>query len=718
VRGSREKRSSQNAKPAVRWFLGIDFGTTTTTAAIIDSESRIARLVPFGITDRIPSAVFVGDAELQVGLGVVEAGRSKPGRLIADPKRMLGESSTIRAGRVLEVTDLVAPVLNLAFAEARRQYGGTLPEAVALTHPVRWSQPRIDRLVEAAARAGIRNPRLIAEPVATATALAARDDVASSVAVGEKVAIIDWGGAALGIVLAERTDDSFRLLGQPSSDERLSGQDIDDALVEFVTDRLPRVDQTQLSDQSAGELSPEWERAWYDLRVNVHDAKEQLATRVRLTIPMPHPPLSIESLSLSDKDLREVVDESVNKAIAALEKTLTRNELTISDLSAVFLDGGSSRIALLQRRLTPKVTDGRVAVWGDPKSLTALGAAEQLLAEAFAHQSENPARLEAGQAETSPESTPAETTPIAATVIVPKSEPILAAPRPGVAPAGWYDDQRAPGLKRWWDGTQWTSDVAQTTLAGTPTAVWSPAAPTRKKSHKARNALITTMCIVLVLVIGGIVAGNLLSNGQAPQAQQVVHHTSAPRPSPQPSPSTTRADLTLSAATQTLSGSGDQVATIALGGQGAIVGFSCPDCTGPIDISANGSDGFKRSTTDSYIGDHLVNAPGFGNAGTTEVTVVTGGDWVLTLSPPTFATPFTSGVMGHSDDVFALTNTSSQALITNIDSGTGTFRVIDYENNKADVPVSTTGSYSGTVPLVAPSFVQIISSGSWSVTPQ
>lgn len=42
------------------------------------------------------------------------------------------------------------------------------------------------------------------------------------------------------------------------------------------------------------------------------------------------------------------------------------------------------------------------------------------------------------------------------------------APSPGSPPPGWYEDPQAPGLHRWWNGSEWT-DARRSALPAPPT---------------------------------------------------------------------------------------------------------------------------------------------------------------------------------------------------------------------------------------------------------
>ena len=321
----------------------------------------------FGDRGRFPSAVLVGDEGLFSGSEVLSQARLEPHRLVLAPKRLIGEQLIRVAGRDVSDADISAAVLSVAYQEALRLYNGDPPAKVALTFPARWAEPRITCLREGAIRAGIRDPEFIPEPVAAAQALLDRDDAAADVALGATVAVFDWGGGTLDIALMRREEDSFRQFGAPGGVENLGGEDIDEALLVFITARLPDEDRERLQDSLSGPPAVQWERASFDLRQQVRTAKEQLATNRQWKIgPLPQPPFSC-GLSGRHRVRSEIGNGThIDRAVRALESTLLRNDLSFDKLSAIFLTGGSSASPPFSESL-PHMSKARLPPGAIPK---------------------------------------------------------------------------------------------------------------------------------------------------------------------------------------------------------------------------------------------------------------------------------------------------------------------------------------------------------------
>ncbi|HEX7168701.1 MAG TPA: Hsp70 family protein, partial [Acidimicrobiales bacterium] len=169
------------------WILGIDFGTTTTTAATANGRLDV---VTIDGSPRVPSTVVVDDdGALFAGVAAEREATVAPERAERTPKRRLGDRLILLGDHAIAPVDAVAAVLRFVVDEATRRHGGEPPSEVRLTHPVTWAQARLDLLRDAAARAGLPSVELIAEPIAAATQLSD-----GRIADGEHVAVYDLGG--------------------------------------------------------------------------------------------------------------------------------------------------------------------------------------------------------------------------------------------------------------------------------------------------------------------------------------------------------------------------------------------------------------------------------------------------------------------------------------------------------------------------------------------
>jgi molecular chaperone DnaK (HSP70) len=353
--------------PVRDWVLAVDFGTTATVAVIRDLDTGTVEVVDFSGTARLASGVGVSDSgELVAGALAERLAMSAPERVERAPKRRLGDRAVLLGDEVLSPVALVSAVLASAAAEARRQRGDAGPAALCLTHPAAWGSTRIAALSAAADAAGLPTPSFVAEPVAAALQLG-RD----AVEVGSLVLVYDFGGGTFDTALLQRVPDGFVLIGRPGGDDRLGGETLDERVREVVGRRIGERDPEMWEQLRFSEERP-WRLAQGAFGSECRAAKERLSFATDTAIYVPSP-ADIE-LALTRAELEQAIRGDVVHTVDEAVATVERAGATTSDVAAVHLVGGTSRIPLITRLLSERF--GTVpTTWGDPKAAVALGAA-------------------------------------------------------------------------------------------------------------------------------------------------------------------------------------------------------------------------------------------------------------------------------------------------------------------------------------------------------
>ena len=155
--------ADRRGAPMAGWILAIDFGTTSTAAAM-QVDGSVQRVEVDG-APRMPSLVFwrEGTGSNQAGRLVLgeeadELSSLAPWCLERTPKRRIGDETMRLGEKELRVTEVIGAILRKVADEAVRTRGGEPPSEVRLTYPARWSRPRLDRLREAARDRRVRRP--------------------------------------------------------------------------------------------------------------------------------------------------------------------------------------------------------------------------------------------------------------------------------------------------------------------------------------------------------------------------------------------------------------------------------------------------------------------------------------------------------------------------------------------------------------------------------
>ena len=360
---------SRTADPG--WWLAVDFGTSFTTAAV--RVGGRVEILEIDSSRYLPSQVCLDpDGGLLVGRDAVSEGATRPSHLERVPKRAMATAEHVRLGeQTVETVDLVAAVLRRVLAETARRGLGGAPSRVVLTHPARWQRGGVElrRLTDAAGRAGLREPELVAEPVAAAHyyVRATGTDLPTDAAIG----VYDLGGGTFDTAVLRRRRDGFELAGPPGGDLHLGGEDLDVELMQLLGTHAEALDPEPWGALWDAEgRAAERDRA--QLRRDITTAKESLSSRATVTLYVPG---YDDEFRLTRGEYEKAIEPVLERSVTELVDTIGRAGSTPQGLADLYLTGGSSR--------TPRITGllstllRRVpTVKGDPKAVVVQGALE------------------------------------------------------------------------------------------------------------------------------------------------------------------------------------------------------------------------------------------------------------------------------------------------------------------------------------------------------
>jgi molecular chaperone DnaK (HSP70) len=351
------------------WALGIDLGTTYSTAAVLAS----GRLEMIGLgahSIAIPSAVYQGDDVTVVGEAAVAQGDVRPARLAVEFKRQFGESMPILVGERFITADELQGILGVwVFNRACEREGGT-PSEVVFTFPAFWGAFRRDSFLSLT-RGVVKDTApvsVVTEPEAAAAYYASRE----SVPVGAVVGVYDFGGGTFDASVLRRTEDGFEVLGRPAGDDHLGGIDLDTVLLRHV------VQQAGLDEDEIDSADVRRVRQIMTLRHDVTLAKELLSEQPTTDIDVAVNG-TVTSIRLSRRELEALAEPIVRRTLDVFEEALAFASVAPNDLHSILLVGGASRM--------PRVAEAAGERWSipialdsHPKFAVSLGAAVWTLA--------------------------------------------------------------------------------------------------------------------------------------------------------------------------------------------------------------------------------------------------------------------------------------------------------------------------------------------------
>ncbi|HEV7830652.1 MAG TPA: Hsp70 family protein, partial [Pseudonocardiaceae bacterium] len=351
------------------YSLGVDLGTTFVAAAIASAT----RVEMFTLGDRsvvTPATVYLReDGTLVAGEAASLRAVSSPDRVSREFKRRLGNPTPLTlGGQPHTVTALLGTLLRDVVQKVIETEGES-PDNVMLTHPANWGPFRRALFEEVPQHAGLENPAMVTEPEAAAAHYAASRLLAD----GQTVAVYDLGGGTFDATVLRKLPTGIEILGTPEGVERLGGVDFDEAILSHVD---------YAADGALTELDmrdPQNIVALARLRQDCILAKEALSVDTETVLPVLLPGRHFD-VRITRSDFENMVRAPIESTIGALSRTLYSAQVQPTDLSAVLLVGGSSRIPLVARMVSAEL--GRPTVVDThPKYAVALGAAT-LAAEA------------------------------------------------------------------------------------------------------------------------------------------------------------------------------------------------------------------------------------------------------------------------------------------------------------------------------------------------
>jgi molecular chaperone DnaK len=244
----REAPIGQEIRPAAErpvvlqaWpgMIAVDFGTSTSIAAIIDASSNdvvLARRSDEGAL--IPSVVrFFPNLSYVIGQEAVRFRKIHPVDSIAHSKRDLGDRTPRNIyGRSIYPETAASLVIG-SLKRTAELYTSSTVSSVLASYPVNFTTAQLNGLIEAYRLAGFERIRIMPEPCAAGlmvhqTRFADRNHFL--------VLVVDLGGGTLDVATIEVDGDGGDLLLQVlfvDGDRRLGGLDYDSALAGLIASK-------------------------------------------------------------------------------------------------------------------------------------------------------------------------------------------------------------------------------------------------------------------------------------------------------------------------------------------------------------------------------------------------------------------------------------------------------------------------------------------------
>lgn len=316
-------------------LVGIDLGTTNSAVALW--RDGAPQLVPNALGKELtPSAVSLDKGgQAYVGEAALDRMATHPADTVTSFKRMMGTASTVTlAGTTLTPEDLSAMVLR-SLADDVEAATGERPTAAVITVPAYFNERQRRATRRAGEIAGLEVRRLINEPTAAALAFGLADKGDR-----EPFLVFDLGGGTFDVSIVEMFDGIVEVRAS-AGDNRLGGDDFDDALVKLVE---PMLDAAIL-----GAVPADRRRALMTLAAE--RTRRALTTAEEAAFSV-----VTEDTALTATVTAEAFEEAAAALVKRLRDPVIRalrdSHIDVKALSDIVLVGGATRMPVVRKALT------------------------------------------------------------------------------------------------------------------------------------------------------------------------------------------------------------------------------------------------------------------------------------------------------------------------------------------------------------------------------
>jgi molecular chaperone DnaK len=371
-------------------IIGIDLGTTNSAMAVMQSgKSEIIANSEGNRTT--PSVVAVNkNGERLVGQVARRQQVTNSKNTIYEVKRLIGRNwndkevqrdlklmgyEIVKSGNAVKVKmadkeyspeEISAMILGKLKTDAESFLGDKVTEAV-ITVPAYFDDSQRQATKDAGKIAGLEVKRIINEP--TAAALAYGLDKGSKK--DEKIAVYDLGGGTFDVSILELGDGVFEVKST-NGDTHLGGADFDRVIINYFADEFKKEHGLDITDDKA---------AMQRLRDEAEKAKIELSSSQEVDINLPFLTADSEGPKhfehkLTRAKLESLVADLIEKTADPCEKALKDAKLKASDIDAVVLVGGMTRMPAVQAQVK-KIFSKDPMKGVNPDEVVAIGAAIQ-----------------------------------------------------------------------------------------------------------------------------------------------------------------------------------------------------------------------------------------------------------------------------------------------------------------------------------------------------
>ena len=341
------KEIRSQLKPSSNFNVGsgqlmcaIDFGTSFSTVALLDKDTKVTLIPSSKGRTLVPSVVsFLPNLDYVVGWDALENARINPENTVFCVKRFLGQQKTFSIHGKSFSGEFIASLIIRSLKNSAEEFANTSIGEALVSAPANFNIAQTNALVRAFELAGFKIYRVIGEPCASTVAFYSgfRDELTEN---EKTIVVLDLGGGTFDVSIMEvghGVCETKAVVG----DNELGGIDFDSAIFEYLTstirNRIP-VPNYQFGEVDNAQVRAEAERV-----------KVALGTRTETSVVMQN--LEIENhdlLSLEitvDRDaFRKITSDLSLRCETCIQRAMKLAGLEPGSVDIVFLAGQGGKI--------------------------------------------------------------------------------------------------------------------------------------------------------------------------------------------------------------------------------------------------------------------------------------------------------------------------------------------------------------------------------------
>ncbi|RUM66708.1 MAG: molecular chaperone DnaK [Sulfurimonas sp.] len=369
--------------------IGIDLGTTNSCVAVY--EGGEAKVIPNKEgKNTTPSVVaFTDKGETLVGDPAKRQAITNPEKTIYSVKRIMGlmmnednakeahDKVTYKivdkngmaavdvAGTVYTPQEISAKILAKLKEDAEAYLGSEVTDAV-ITVPAYFNDAQRKATKEAGTIAGLNVLRIINEPTASALAYGLENKS------DENVLVYDLGGGTFDVTTLEISDGTFEVLSTDGN-AFLGGDDFDNAIVDYLAGEFKSDNGIDLKADKM---------ALQRLKDAAESAKKELSSATETEINLPFITADATGpkhlvVKLTRAKFEGMIDSMIDETIDHIQVAMKDADLDKSDIKEIIMVGGSTRVPLVQKRVSEYFGGKELNKSVNPDEVVAAGAAIQ-----------------------------------------------------------------------------------------------------------------------------------------------------------------------------------------------------------------------------------------------------------------------------------------------------------------------------------------------------